>query len=113
MLKKWCAILMAAAILCGSAISPAAAGSSYLLGDTDDDHMVTILDATEIQRVLAGLKKDESGVVAKRGKITGNKLQIIDATMIQRYLAGFENPYEIGKTITEQGDDYELPFIPG
>lgn len=110
MLKKWCAFLLAAAILCASAIS-VSAGSGYLLGDVDDDGVVTILDASTIQRVLAGLKNDTNGIVAKRGKITGKTLTILDATMIQRYLAGFEVPYEIGKKIGGSGDDYELPII--
>ena len=110
MLKKWCAILLAVLFLCGSMISASAA--RYLLGDTDGDNVVSILDATMIQRVLAGLKEDKDGFVAKRGTIVDKELSIIDATMIQRYLASFKDPYQIGTVITE-GDEYELPFIPG
>ena len=61
-----------------------------LLGDTDGDKEITILDATYIQRSLAGLKDrgvyDETVAdFDKSGDIT-----ILDATAIQRFLAGLE-----------------------
>ena len=62
-----------------------------LMGDADGDKKVTIVDATRIQRVLAGLSQktadyDTAADVDQDGKVT-----IIDATCIQRYLAGLEN----------------------
>ncbi len=58
------------------------------VGDADGDFEVSISDATEIQKVLAGLKTIEG--VNLRAADIGNKgaLNISDATYIQLYLAG-------------------------
>lgn len=62
-----------------------------IIGDADGDGQVTILDATFIQRVLAGL--NECPVIKtlldvdRDGEIT-----ILDATMIRRWLAGLISP---------------------
>lgn len=71
--------------------------SAVLCGDADNDGLVTILDATAIQRVLA------SYTVARFNKkaadIDSNGLDIIDATRIQRYLVDLAVPYAIGEWI--------------
>ena len=77
-------------------------GSSeeYLLGDTDGDGIVTIIDATYIQRWLADLDKDETGLIKKCGDVDGDgEVTIVDATYIQRYLAGFKVDYPIEQPI--------------
>lgn len=58
-----------------------------LYGDVDSDYELTILDATHIQRHLAGLYKVSvfSGDYDSDGEVT-----ILDATHIQRKLAGLE-----------------------
>ena len=61
----------------------------FLLGDTDGDGEVTIIDATRIQRILADLDDDRDGLMTLRGDTNGYGLDIIDATSIQRYLAQF------------------------
>ena len=73
--------------------------SSYLLGDADGDGEVNIIDATVIQRTLAGIAlpsscDEEAADVDGDGEIT-----IIDVTCIQRYLAGIEVPYAIGEWV--------------
>lgn len=57
------------------------------LGDVDGDGEIAILDATDIQRHLAGLTTLDQGAIA-RGKVSGgDELVILDATLIQRWLA--------------------------
>lgn len=77
------AILMLS-ILFTSTIFTRAAG---ILGDVDGDGEVAILDATDIQRHLAGLMTLSPDAIT-RGKVSGgNDLVILDATLIQRKLA--------------------------
>lgn len=64
----------------------AKASGQTVFGDADDDGMVTIMDATRIQRVIADLETDisfEAADVDGDGTVT-----ILDATRIQRYIAG-------------------------
>ena len=69
-----------------------------LLGDADMDGVVSILDATHIQRYLVGLIKDDE-INLDAADITGNGVDILDATYIQRYIAGFTSEYPIGEPI--------------
>jgi hypothetical protein len=69
--------------------------AAVLRGDTDRDGIVTIIDATAIQRALADLPVtvfDERAADADGDGI----IMIVDATAIQRYLAQFDNPCGIG-----------------
>ena len=62
--------------------------SAKLRGDADGDSEVTILDATRIQRYLAGLiTSEELSMDAADADGDGN-VTILDATRIQRVLAG-------------------------
>ena len=69
--------------------------SIIYLGDVDDDEEVTILDATTIQRWLAGLPTDafdeDVADLDEDGVIT-----ILDATEIQRWLADLSANQNIG-----------------
>lgn len=70
---------------------------SVILGDTDDDNIITVIDATKIQRDIAQLEtlydhySDRRGV---RGRFSDynndGETTIIDATAIQKMLAGLE-----------------------
>lgn len=71
---------------------------TYVLGDADEDGVVTVLDATAIQRTLAALST--IAFSERAADIDQNQLNILDATWIQRFLADIETPYEIGKVIT-------------
>ena len=77
---------------------PAQPTVELICGDPDGDGSVTIIDATAIQRDLAGLpteKFDEKSADADRdGSVT-----IMDATAIQRHLAGLLTNENIGKAI--------------
>ena len=71
---------------------------SYLIGDADSDGIVTILDATAIQRKLVSLPiLGEFNEDAARLADDEEKLTIIDATFIQRWLAGLPTNNSIGK----------------
>lgn len=74
---------------------------TFILGDVNGDGVVSVKDATAIQRALSEFDTlSEDALV--RAKVTkGEKLIISDATEIQRYLAEFENSYDIGKPIVE------------
>lgn len=68
----------------------------YLLGDTDMDGMVTVMDSTHIQRKLAELKTDEYKYINYLGDSDNDGLNITDATRIQRYIAQIPIPYPVG-----------------
>ena len=89
MTKRIVSILLSLAIVLTLVLGAGAAGQAPgLLGDTDGDGSVTILDATVIQRHLAAIELlDDSAL--RRGMVNGGaELTILDATAIQRYLAG-------------------------
>ena len=73
---------------------------TYLVGDADGDGIITILDATKIQRLLAAMVNDPEGMIALRGDSDDNGLDILDATRIQRWLAGFTTECPIGEDAT-------------
>lgn len=58
-----------------------------LKGDSDMDGDVSIIDATQIQRVLAKLAPESSINTANADTDADGKISILDATMIQRFLA--------------------------
>ena len=90
-------LLFVAVFLTLACMAAAAAGS--LLGDADSDSEVTILDATCIQRNLAGLPV--SGVFSARAaNVDGDEeVSILDATHIQRWLADLDTPYRVGEEL--------------
>ena len=76
--------------------------TQVLLGDTDSDGVVTIIDATEIQRALAGLTAFFN-IDSDAADVDNSKdVEMTDATAIQRYLAGLENPYGIDELVYPQ-----------
>ena len=71
------------------------AGERFILGDADGDGEVTILDATAIQRTLAGLPT-ESFIDKAADADEDGELTILDATAVQRWLAGLDSNENIG-----------------
>ena len=87
--------IMLALVFSLFAVTPAYADDLYLIGDADGDSELTILDATHIQRVLAGLSqtnalRDYLSDVDGSGDAT-----ILDATQIQRRLAGIPSIFHM------------------
>ena len=70
-----------------------------LLGDADKDGMVTILDATVIQRVLASLVGEERLNSKAADADRDGEVTILDATVIQRFLADMQVAHPIGRPI--------------
>ena len=63
----------------------------YLLGDVDGDGEMSIMDATEIQMIIAGLKEPayENAILA--ADVDGDgEMSIMDATEIQMIIAGLK-----------------------
>ena len=115
-MKKPISILLALllALSCCTALSASAAendnpaaddtaAAAYLLGDTDLDGEITILDATEIQRSLAALTA-LNGLQAALADIYGDGLNILCATAIQRSLAGLEPDLPIGEPAGDENE---------
>lgn len=74
---------------------------TFMLGDADGDGMVTILDATKIQRILVDLDTDDDGMITLRSLVDGaDTLNIMHATKIQRWIAGFKTDDPIGGIVT-------------
>ena len=62
---------------------------TYILGDSDNDSTVTVLDATAIQLYLVSKYNDDDGRLNIRGDVDFDKVvSIMDATRIQQYMAG-------------------------
>jgi hypothetical protein len=70
-----------------------------ILGDTDGDGRVTILDATYIQRKLAGLPIPFSFNHTVSDVDGDGEVTILDATFIQRWLVNLPSPDLIGEPI--------------
>ncbi|MBQ3264134.1 MAG: CotH kinase family protein [Ruminococcus sp.] len=68
---------------------------THMIGDADGDGVVTILDATVIQRVLVDFTVPSFN--EKAADVDGDGLDITDATKIQRFLAELIDPYHVGE----------------
>ncbi len=73
---------------------------TYVLGDADGDGMISVTDATLIQRLLSGMPVSDPDTVERNSDVDGEGLSITDATWIRRYIARVDIPYEVGKVIT-------------
>ena len=71
--------------------------AKVMLGDADGNGDITIIDATMIQRWLAGL--DVPQFSYDGANLSGEGVSILDATAIQRYLASFAVEFPIGDEI--------------
>lgn len=71
---------------------------TYLRGDSDGDGIVTIVDATIIQRKVVDIPVPF--INEKAADVDGDGLDVVDATSIQRYLLDFENIHHINEIVT-------------
>jgi hypothetical protein len=74
-------------------------GKSGILGDTDDDSVVSIMDATMIQHNLAQLIKLSDEQFYRADVDADSYLTILDATSIQLYLVQFDVDLPIGEPV--------------
>lgn len=70
-----------------------------ILGDSDGDGSVTVIDATKIQKLRASIiTENEINLIAADADGDG-VVSVIDATCIQKHLASLRSPDGIGKPI--------------
>ena len=86
-----------------------------LIGDVDDDNDVTILDATEIQLILAKLKEQYVGICVSDFD-RDDELTVLDATAVQLKLAGLDNePVDdeefVIYTLSDYNERWNLPYM--
>ena len=62
---------------------------SYLMGDVDNDGRMTIIDATRVQRMLAGMIGLNARGMCVSDMDSDADVSVFDVTRIQRLLAGF------------------------
>ena len=75
---------------------------TYMLGDVTGDENVDVLDATEIQRVVAQITTFKTDVAELAANANGDdEVSVMDATEIQRYLASLKCNAEIGTIKTK------------
>lgn len=78
-----------------------AVNDTAIFGDADCDGVVSIIDATKIQRHLVSLLTLD-GTAQKLADVdNSSEVEITDATYIQRYLASISVPYPIGEPIED------------
>jgi len=70
-----------------------------ILGDVDGDGVVTINDATMIQKCIAEFEMPDNFVLKACDTNGDGRITISDATEIQKYVAEYEIPYPIGKMV--------------
>ncbi|MEE3492723.1 CAP domain-containing protein [Ruminococcus sp.] len=79
--------------------SNAPKSSLYLLGDVDLDGVVSLMDATIVQKILADLKMNRNGYEEYLADSNDDGLDASDATWIQRYITQIPIPYPVGGTL--------------
>ena len=74
-------------------------GEKLILGDTDLDKTVTVVDATLIQQHLAKIITLKGNQIICADVDGDNNISIVDATYIQQYLAKIKVAYPVGQPI--------------
>ena len=78
---------------------PTTAPDTVMLGDANGDNLITIADATLIQKSAVGLDTVADKYI-KAADVDGNgDINIKDATFIQKYIAGIQIEYNVGSAI--------------
>ena len=75
--------------------------SSAIVGDVDGDGLVTVVDATLIQKYAAQLIGTDKLNVTTADINLNKKVNIDDATKVQLYAAGLPNTSYAGLTVSE------------
>ena len=73
----------------------------YLLGDTDNNEDVDVVDATWLQRYVALMNIGVIEDTVMQGDVDGDgDPTVVDATFIMRYAVGIDTPYTIGEFVS-------------
>ena len=86
-MKKLLCTFLTLIILLSTAVTTSANNSEHLFGDTNDDGVISITDATIIQMHLAQLYLMDDAVIPYADVNANGYVDIKDATLIQMYLA--------------------------
>ena len=70
--------------------------ATTILGDADADGVVTVMDATAIQKRLAGIPVSV-GFCKEAADVSGDGLDIMDSSNIQKFISKRSVPYRIGQ----------------
>lgn len=73
---------------------------TYVLGDVNNDGEVDVVDATYIQRYLAGVPMKDREIIERNGDVDGGGIDVTDVVWILRYSVKIPIPYSVG-TIVE------------
>lgn len=110
-LRRILLLFLLAAVL-SLACMAAAVAASYRLGDADTDTKITIIDATCIQRYLAGLPINGRFSEIAADVDGSGKIEITDATFIQRWLVNLKTPYDINELFESPAEATETATQP-
>ena len=81
--------------------APTEVPSSYVLGDTDGNGTVNMIDATYLMRALANLNTPFSEQELLRGDVDRNgTISATDTVLLRKYLVQMTVPYPIGEVVT-------------
>ncbi|MBQ8057934.1 MAG: leucine-rich repeat domain-containing protein [Ruminococcus sp.] len=78
---------------------PAEPIDKYIIGDSNDDGVVDIFDATHLQMYIASLVGEDEVHLSASDVDDDSDISIMDATAIQFYLASFDIDYPIGDVV--------------
>ena len=82
-----------------------------LIGDIDDDNDITIMDATEIQLIIAKLKEQYVEICVSDFDRDG-ELTVLDATAIQRNLAKVDEQPVVNEEMVFSDSSQSLSYMP-
>lgn len=74
--------------------------SDMITGDADGNGLVSVMDATTIQRYLANLVANDGIYTDLADCDTNDSVNVLDATYIQRYMASLSGSANVGKVIS-------------
>lgn len=92
-MKRIVSILLCFVLIAGCMLSVNAEPNPMRFGDVDFDYDVTMLDATMIQRFLAGITEPSALQEALSDADNDEEMTVLDVTALQRYLVDIESAF--------------------
>ena len=100
-MKKPVSILLAAVIAASALAAAPFAAHAAQYGDVDGDGLVTVVDATIIQKHSARLTTLDSSLLKAADMNGDGKVNVVDATNVQKVAAGIDEPAEIMPEVSD------------
>ena len=111
-IMAWLLLICSAAAMVPGVAAGDPDRSGWIMGDYNNDGAVTIMDATRIQRALAGLIVPDEGSLIRCRVLGGDTLSILDATCIQRYLAALPHEGRVNVPVDQASEIPEASIAP-